>query len=244
MKEGDLKVYAAEGTHEKVIEIFRSFEKGIVLDCPCGQGAFAKGLGDMDFKVVCADVSRDNFSLKNHMFCQLDMNLYLPFSDGVFDHVACIEGVEHIENPFLLLREFGRILKGGGNLILTTPNIMSIKSRARFFFYSYFDYFKYPSWEHLYKSGDMDFLHEHITAMTLPALSHALGKAGFDMVRLYTNRYRKAKKLGFFYPLFKMLVKRFTSRTYGEGGILVSDEVLEGDILIIHARKRPVNDKR
>jgi SAM-dependent methyltransferase len=47
-----------------------------------------------------------------------------PFEDGSFDTVLFFEVLEHLRiNPLHTLRELARVLKPGGRLILTTPNI-------------------------------------------------------------------------------------------------------------------------
>lgn len=47
----------------------------------------------------------------------------IPTKESVFEVVVCTEVIEHILDDNLLLREINRVLKLGGHLILTTPNI-------------------------------------------------------------------------------------------------------------------------
>ncbi len=44
----------------------------------------------------------------------------LPFSDGEFEAVMCIEVLEHTRNPEQVISECRRVLKDGGLLLLTT----------------------------------------------------------------------------------------------------------------------------
>jgi SAM-dependent methyltransferase len=46
----------------------------------------------------------------------------LPFASGTFDLVTANMVVEHVKDGSLLLSEVGRVLTGGGRLILHTPN--------------------------------------------------------------------------------------------------------------------------
>lgn len=46
----------------------------------------------------------------------------LPFADGTFDAVVVAEVLEHLPEPTATLREFARVLKIGGVLVVTTPN--------------------------------------------------------------------------------------------------------------------------
>ena len=45
----------------------------------------------------------------------------IPVPDASFDTILCVEVFEHIPNPVEALREFQRILKPGGTLLLTAP---------------------------------------------------------------------------------------------------------------------------
>lgn len=47
----------------------------------------------------------------------------LPFKDGSFEVVLCIEVLEHLFSPLDALREMGRVLRPGGLLIVTVPNV-------------------------------------------------------------------------------------------------------------------------
>jgi 2-polyprenyl-3-methyl-5-hydroxy-6-metoxy-1,4-benzoquinol methylase len=50
-----------------------------------------------------------------------------PYDDGIFDTVVCSEVIEHLkQDPAHMIAEINRVLKPGGRLILTTPNITSV----------------------------------------------------------------------------------------------------------------------
>jgi SAM-dependent methyltransferase len=52
----------------------------------------------------------------------------LPFADQTFDVVLCLETLEHVERPAEMGREIMRVLKQGGECMVTTP------ARLRFLF--------------------------------------------------------------------------------------------------------------
>ena len=52
-----------------------------------------------------------------------------PYDDAAFDTVLCCELLEHLtEDPMFMMVEINRILKPGGHLVLTTPNIGSLRA--------------------------------------------------------------------------------------------------------------------
>jgi len=56
-----------------------------------------------------------------------DVSDGLPFPDASFDHVFCIEVLEHVPNPYGALTEIRRVLKGDGVLVLSVPNPYHVK---------------------------------------------------------------------------------------------------------------------
>jgi SAM-dependent methyltransferase len=61
-----------------------------------------------------------------------DLEARLPFRDGEFDYVLFVEGIEHIPDRHHALAEVRRVLKPGGTLILTTPNLLSVRARLAY----------------------------------------------------------------------------------------------------------------
>jgi len=52
-----------------------------------------------------------------------------PYPDGHFSTVLCCELIEHLgHDPMHLMAEVNRILKPGGHVVLTTPNLISLRS--------------------------------------------------------------------------------------------------------------------
>ncbi len=54
-----------------------------------------------------------------------------PYQDEYFSTVLCCELIEHLTaDPMHMMEEINRILKRGGHLVLTTPNLSSLRSIA------------------------------------------------------------------------------------------------------------------
>jgi SAM-dependent methyltransferase len=56
----------------------------------------------------------------------------LPAPDDYFDYILCCEVLEHMEiDPMFMLSEINRVMKPGGTLILTTPNVVSSRGLTK-----------------------------------------------------------------------------------------------------------------
>lgn len=71
----------------------------------------------------------------------------VPVKEAIFDAVLCSEVLEHVPDPVDVIREFARILKPGGKLILTAPLGSGVHQEPFHFFggYTPFWYDKYLS---------------------------------------------------------------------------------------------------
>jgi 2-polyprenyl-3-methyl-5-hydroxy-6-metoxy-1,4-benzoquinol methylase len=108
-----------------------------LLDIGAGRGELITLLGErMKIKARVCDYHVERFALKDVETRQINLNLErLPYAESSFDVVTCSEVIEHLENYRELFRQVYRILKPGGLLVVTTPNVLNLKSRIRFFFH-------------------------------------------------------------------------------------------------------------
>jgi SAM-dependent methyltransferase len=58
-------------------------------------------------------------------FQQVDASKPLPFSDGAFDAVICVDAINHLADRTQTLREWARILKPDGRLVFTDPIVVT-----------------------------------------------------------------------------------------------------------------------
>lgn len=66
----------------------------------------------------------------------------IPEQDNSFDAILCTEVLEHLPNPVLALKEFARLLKPGGQLIITAP-FCSLTHFAPYHYYTGFNRYFY-----------------------------------------------------------------------------------------------------
>src|SRR6266576_6699367 len=132
---------AHQAIHDTVVGILRELPRGALLDVPAGEGALATRLIDVGFDVRCCDLYPEIFRLDGVDVHQGNLDAELPFGDRSFDYVTCLEGLEHIENPQQAMREFARVLKPGGQLIVSVPNILNIEERLKWLLYGYTSHF-------------------------------------------------------------------------------------------------------
>ncbi len=96
------------------------------IGCNCGQMQIIFEKLGVNCKYYGIDIAKEVVKeakiCGNGNFVVCDIMQELPFSKAQFDYVFCLEVIEHVENPSLLIREIRRILKDKGMLILSTPN--------------------------------------------------------------------------------------------------------------------------
>lgn len=104
------------------------FNKGeIVLDVGCGDGVVADFLQkNVGVKVIGIDISKEAVNKAKNL--GVEAKLYsseerFPFSDNVFDAVFWGDNIEHLFSPMSCLKEIRRVLKKGGRLVISCPNM-------------------------------------------------------------------------------------------------------------------------
>jgi SAM-dependent methyltransferase len=142
-----LSIKADPLQHDQVFETIKKlYPVGCrVLDIGCGTGAFSKRLTDNGFTVLSADIDQScSENVKQYARVDLeDKNSIDSFIavHGRFDLVVCMEVIEHINNPSMPVYLASHVLKPGGSVVFTTPNITGWMSRLSFLFSGRFQQF-------------------------------------------------------------------------------------------------------
>ncbi|HSK70103.1 MAG TPA: methyltransferase domain-containing protein [Pyrinomonadaceae bacterium] len=96
-----------------------------ILDAGCGAGRFLDVVSQNDCEVVGIDISsaieaskKNLADRKNVHFVQASI-YELPFREGAFDGCYCIGVVQHTPNPAKTLESISRLVKKGGQLVVT-----------------------------------------------------------------------------------------------------------------------------
>ncbi len=117
----------------------------------------------------------------------------LPYADGRFALVTCVETIEHLERYRETVREVFRVLRPGGIAVFTTPNVLNLKSRLRYLTTGFANLF-----------GPLavreDAVHDtggHINPVGWFYLAHALLDAGFTGPRASVDRWQRSAYVPF-----------------------------------------------
>jgi 2-polyprenyl-3-methyl-5-hydroxy-6-metoxy-1,4-benzoquinol methylase len=213
-----------------------------VLDAPCGgHAALTRALIESGFDAQGADLDSQPEGRLGKAFTKVNLDQPLPWADHTFEAVFSTEGIEHLENHFSFLRELCRILKPGGLLVLTTPNITALRSRVRFFGSGFFGRDSRPLNE-----TSRHPLH-HIGLATFPELRYELHMSGFRLIEV---RHTHIKPISYVYAIYAPWMWLYTRLAFRKEKdpsqrarnkeileTLLSPSVLFGECLMLIARK-------
>jgi SAM-dependent methyltransferase len=216
-----LAIHARAELHDEIGRIVAATltSGALVLDVAAGSGAMCRRLQDLGFTPTACDIVSEKFRLHGDVdFFEIDLNQHFPdHFRAMFDCVIAMEIIEHLENPWHFLRQCFFVLRPGGLLVVSTPNIGSPASRAAYARAGKFRWFD----EHNY---EMD---GHITPITLSGMCIMLTSVGFNIN--YIASVSPIGGKGIFHWRTRLLV--------GLIRLLARDKPLPGDILVISGHR-------
>jgi ubiquinone/menaquinone biosynthesis C-methylase UbiE len=182
----------------------KSWVKQQLEKIPPGSRLLDAGAGEQQYKSFCAHlkyVSQDFAEYKpGNLESGLQMPAWdygkldiisditsIPEPDGSFDVILCTEVFEHIPEPVAAIKEFSRLLRKGGTLLLTAP-FTSMTHFAPYHFSTGFTRYFYE--HHFPKAGlqidslsfngnYFDVLHQELNRMDHVAMNYANDKPGW-----------------------------------------------------------------
>lgn len=160
--------------------------RGDVLDFGAGTGSLAAKLAAETLvnSVTAADLAahaavspQDSTVSSKIRWLTADLNAPLALPAASFDLIVAIEIIEHLENPRAAAREWRRLLRPGGALVMSTPNTESFRSLLSLWArgeHAAFTARSYPA---------------HLTPLARVDIVRALTEAGFADVRFYWSNF-------------------------------------------------------
>jgi len=114
--------------------------------------------------------------------------LRLPFPDNRFDTVVIAEVIEHVESPFLLLKEIHRVLKEGGKIIITTPSGWNLYKLFRNWLLVFRPFTPKNVVNYMWEGDDRK-LEDHVFFFDPLTLCNVLRKVGFEPAGITTTGF-------------------------------------------------------
>jgi 2-polyprenyl-3-methyl-5-hydroxy-6-metoxy-1,4-benzoquinol methylase len=162
------------GGHRKLLTLVGHPRR--VLDAGCSSGYLAEHLQALGASVVGLEMD-EKAAAYAQRFCDAvyvgDVEtMELPFEPSSFDAVLCGDLIEHLRDPAAFLRRVRPLLRPGGRLVLSTPNVANWSIRLSLLF----GRFRYT------ERGILDRSHAHL--FTRKTLLETLEAAGYRVVEL------------------------------------------------------------
>jgi SAM-dependent methyltransferase len=193
----------------------------------------------MGFAVSCCDIQPSFFAAEDLVVQFGDMNKKLPYKAAWFDYIVCLDGLEHTENPFNAIREFGRILKRGGKIFLSIPNFLNIERRLRFVLTGTFS--KIPSLDTLRDVWKDELSLVHLNSLGYPLLKFVMEHYGFRILRVEKDREKPKmiwlRPIVWIIRLYALFASRRRRELYRLDETLMDEIIMGGNTLILVGEK-------
>ena len=225
-------IYRSGHAYHDIELILKSLSvKGKCLDFPAGKGVNVGGIRRAGFLPVAADLFPEYASRKGIQAVKADFNEKLPFEDSEFQVVLHSEGIEHCSCQLQLLKEFWRVLKPGGNLLITTPNILNLRARLSFLLNGHYSFARGPILESAQiwdASEDGRVYIGHVFCVNYFSLRFMLRLIGFTNIKVFTAKYSFSSCMmaPFFWMPVYLATRRMLKKEVAGGGLSVGREIL------------------
>lgn len=111
----------------------KDFYKGKkVIDFPAGNGITSNILREAGAQPIPMDLFPEYFVIEGLKCERANIRKGLPCENNYADALICQEGIEHFSDQFEAMKEFNRVLKKNGLLLITTPNYSSLRAKMSY----------------------------------------------------------------------------------------------------------------
>lgn len=200
---------------------------------PCGPGGLTLRLLELGFDVDACDIHPENFAIAGRTAHRGNLAQRFPYPDAHFDHAVFVEGPEHVVNPLNAFREFARVLKLGGRLVVTLPNYTNITRRLHFLLNG--------SHEAVFSGAELREKEDlHISPMTFAQIYQLFELVGLRLIGVHRDKI-KHRQL-FLLPLAGVIMAISQFRKRGRSKYMLEignsfNVLLGGNTLILVAEK-------
>ena len=108
------------------------FKDKKIIDFPAGNGVTTGILKALGARPIPLDLFPEYFKVEGIECKRANISSGLPLEDKAADGLICQEGIEHFSDQLGSLKEFNRVLKPNGTLIITTPNYSNLRSKVSY----------------------------------------------------------------------------------------------------------------
>jgi ubiquinone/menaquinone biosynthesis C-methylase UbiE len=188
-------------------------DKKVIVDIGCGYGVLTKNFTDkadvygVDINDKYLEIAKENKLIP----VKADISGKLPFKDEFADVIVAGEVIEHTLEPEKVLKEFNRVLKKDGKLIITVPNVSSVASLFFLIFYN--------------RPLPEVFTPFHFSYFCLKNLSELIKKNGFIICKKSTNEVLPTYIFSRYIPRYIPFMGTILSKTFHLLNILLLDRL-------------------
>jgi len=149
-----------------------------ILEIGCAAGMTGKTLKELGFEEVVGvelreDVAQDAQAFYDRVIIGDVEKIQLPYEKGYFDCILYGDVLEHLIDPWRLLREHNLLLGQGGAIICSIPNVRHYKNTKKLLIRG--------EWEYR-ERGVLD--RTHLRFFTVKSIRAMVGDAGFEITAM------------------------------------------------------------
>lgn len=102
---------------QDIKEALNNYAKGSLLDLGCGNKPYKEWYAPLTTESTGCDATQST----EHVVDTICLATALPYNTSIFDTVFSTQVLEHVYDHHSMIKEAYRVLKPGGNIILTVP---------------------------------------------------------------------------------------------------------------------------